>query len=140
MILRPTRWVRWGTPIIFLVMAAAFLSTAYQNYVQGGDAWLIGAVGLITIGVAFLSRSAYIRVDDSTIFFGPNLPGHRRFPRGEITLIKATYSPMSRRTLFLRSDGSTLWSTPGFAWGQDGLRSLANYLGVPLEGWGSTPP
>ena len=123
------------------MIAGVFLSTAYQNLVQVGlgHAWLIGTVGLITIAIAILSRSAYIRVNESTIFFGPNLPGHRRFPRGEVALIRATYSLMSRRTLFLRSDGSTLWSTPGFAWGQDGLRSLADYMGVTFEGWGSTP-
>jgi hypothetical protein len=141
MILRPTLWVQWGVPIIFLVMAGAFLSNAYHNYVRGGlgNSWFGAAMGLVAIGLAFLSRTGYIRVDDSTIFFGPNLPGRRRFPRQEVALIKASYSPMSRRTMFLRSDGSTLWSTPGFAWGQEGLRSLASYLGVPFEGWGSTP-
>jgi hypothetical protein len=140
-ILKPSLWVQWGVPIIFLVMAAAFLSNAYQNYVQGGlgESWFSAAKGLIALCLVSLSRATYIRVDDSTIFFGPNLPGRRSFPRGEVAVIRATYSPMTRRTLFLRSNGSTLWSTPGFAWGKDGLQSLADYLGVPFEGWRSTP-
>jgi hypothetical protein len=136
---KPTRFVRWVTPIIFLVIAGVFLSTTYQNFVQGGlgNSWLIGTVSLITIGLAPLSRSAYIRVDDSTIVFGPKLPGRRTFDRREVARIVATPSPFSKRTLFLRSDGSTMWSTPGFAWGRASLQSLADYLGVPFEGWSS---
>jgi len=134
---RPTRFYRWGPPIIFLVMAGTFLSNAYQNYLQGGlgNSWLIGTMGLVAIGLTFLSPTGYIRVDDSTIFFGPNLPlpVRRTFDRRDVALIRATSAPMSSRTLFLRPDGSTLWSTPGVVWGEAGLRSLADYLGVPYE-------
>jgi hypothetical protein len=134
---RPTPFYRWGPPIIFLVMAGAFLTNAYQNYLQGGlgNSWFSWALGLIAIGLAFLSPTGYIRVDDSTIFFGPNLPlpVRRTFDRRDVALIRATSAPMSSRTLFLRSDGSTLWSTPGVVWGEAGLRSLADHLGVPYD-------
>jgi hypothetical protein len=40
---------------------------------------------------------------------------------------------MTRITLFLRSDGSTVTSTSGYFWGRDGLQRLADFLGVPLE-------
>jgi hypothetical protein len=134
---RPTPFYRWGPPIIFLVMAGAFLSNAYQSYLQGGlgNSWFSWALGLIALGLAFLSPTGYIRVDDSTILFGPNLPlpVRRTFDRRQVALIRVTSAPMSSRTLFLRSDGSTLWSTPGVVWGQVSLRSLADYLGVPYE-------
>jgi hypothetical protein len=138
--LRPSRFYRWAAPVIFLAVASAFLLTAYQNLVRGGlgDAWLVGVLGAFMIAVAVFSRSAYIRVDDSAIVFGPKLLSRSSYPRREVALIRATYSPFTRRTLFLRSDGSRLYSTSGLLWGRDGLRSLADYLGVPYEGWGST--
>jgi hypothetical protein len=115
------------------------MSSAYQLFVQGGlgNAWFIGAFGLGMIAVACFPRIAYIHVDDSTITVGPSLTplAARRntFNRREVALIRATNSPLTRRTLFLRTDGSTVSSTQGLFWGRDGLQSLADYLGVPLE-------
>jgi len=40
---------------------------------------------------------------------------------------------MTRITHFLRSDGSVIFATSGYLWGQDRLRLLANYLDVPLD-------
>jgi len=139
--LRPNRFYHWAAPIICLAIAGAFLSSAYQEYVRGGlgNAWFIGAFGVLMIALAVFSRTVYIRVDDSTIIFGPKLLARSSFDRREVARIWASQSPLTRRTLFLRSDGSTLYSTSGLLWGGAGLQSLADYLGVPFEGWGSTP-
>lgn len=153
MTLGPSRFNLWVAPLICLALAGFFLWGGYQMLVhQGlGDPWLAGVGGVAAIGlvvasliaVAVLSRRAYIRVDDSTITFGPSLTSfaarRNTFNRREVARIRATHSPLTRITLFLRSDGSKLNSTPGVFWGRDGLQSLADYLGVPFEGWGSTP-
>jgi hypothetical protein len=137
--IKPSRFNFWVSPIICLSVAGAFLSSAYENLAHRGlgDAWFVGAFGVGMIGAAVLIRRAYIRVDDSTITLGPNLTplAARRniFNRQDVALIRATHSPWTRRTLFLRSDGSTLSSTSGLFWGRDGLQKLADYLGVPLE-------
>jgi hypothetical protein len=133
--IRPSRFNRWGVPIICLVVAGAFLATAYYNLVHRGfgDAWFVGVFGVGMIAAAFFGPNAYLRVDDSTIIFGPRLLRRRTFDRREVARIRASHSPFTRLTLFLRSDGSTLCSTPGLFWGRDGLQSLADYLGVPLE-------
>jgi hypothetical protein len=151
--LRPGRFNLWVAPIIALAVAGFFLWAGYQMLAhQGlGEAWLagVGGVAAIGFGVAFMialavwGPKAYIRVDDSTITFGPSLTSfaarRNTFNRREVARIRASHSPLTRLTLFLRSDGSTLCSTPGFFWGRDGLQSLADYLDVPFEGWGSTP-
>jgi hypothetical protein len=136
--LKPNRTMRWFAPVVFLALGVGMMSSAYQNLIHGGfgQAWSMGVFAVFWIAFAFLVRTPYIRVDDSVIVFGPNLPGRRRFDRREVARIRSTYTPLTRRTVFLRSDGSTLWSTPGFFWGHDGLQSLADYLGVPFEGWG----
>jgi hypothetical protein len=120
---------------------ASAMATAYQNLVHRGpgDAWLVGALGVLMIALAVFSRTAYIRVDDSAIIFEPKLLSRSSYDRREVARIRASLSPLTRRTLVLRSDGSTLRSTSGLLWGGDGLQSLADYLGVPFEGWGSTP-
>lgn|SRR5487761_118925 len=139
MTLRPNRFYRWVAPIIGIAVAAAFLVGAYHYLVRHevGDALLVGACGVGAIALGVWGRIAYIRVDDSAIIFGPK--GRRRssYDRRQVARLRATHSPFTRRTLFLRSDGSTLYSTPGFFWGRDGLQSLADYLRVPFEGWGS---
>ena len=147
MTIGPSRFNIWVVPIISVPLAVVFLGNGYDILVyQGlGDPWLTGAFAVfmlvvsaaVLIFVAIWSRKAYIRVDDSTITFGPSLTtfaAHRNtINRGEVARIRATYSPLTRITLFLRSDGSTLTSTPGLFWGRDGLQRVADYLGVPLE-------
>ncbi len=151
MTLRPSRANVRVVPILALAVAGVFLWVDYQMLVQQGlgDPWLVGAgvAALIVlaaacmVAVAVWAPKAYILVDDSTITFGPALTSfaarRNTFNRREVARIRATNSPITRNTLFLRSDGSTLCSTPGFFWGRDGLQSLADYLGVPFEGWGS---
>jgi hypothetical protein len=145
--LRPSPFNLWVVPIIALAGAGFLLWGGHQMLVQQGlgDPWLVGAGGVVAIvlcvvalvAVAVGARKAYIRVDDSTITFGPSLTAfaarRNSFNRREVVAIRATRSPMTRLTLFLRSDGSTVNSTPGYFWGRDGLQRLADYLGVPLE-------
>jgi hypothetical protein len=147
MTIGPSRFNLRVVPIIALAVAGVFLWVDYEMLVQQGlgDPWLTGAfvffmialLAAVLIFVAIWSRKAYIRVDDSTITFGPSLTSfaarRNTFNRHEVARIRATHSPMTRITLFLRSDGSTLSSTPGLFWGRDGLQRLADYLGVPLE-------
>jgi hypothetical protein len=147
MTLGPSRFNRSVAPIILLAIAGVFLVGGYQILVHPGpgETWLDTTGGVVAIAfgvvcciaVAVLAPKAYIRVDDSTITFGPSLTSFaaRRssFNRREVALIRATHSPMTRITLFLRSDGSTVTSTSGYFWGRDGLQRLADFLGVPLE-------
>ena len=137
MTLRPNRFNLWSTSILLLVVAGGELGgAAYQILVlqrELGVAWFLGASALFWIALVVGAQKVYIQVNDSTIIFGPRLPGRRTFDRREVARIRASHSPLTRRTLFLRSDGSTLYSTPGVMWGRDGLQKLADYLGVPLE-------
>jgi len=136
---RPIFTFRWAFPIVLLAAAAGELLGAYQNLIHQeiGGVWFLGGGAVLWIALALFCLTAYIRVDDSRIVFGPKVL-HRTFDRREVAGIRATASPMTRRTFLLRSDGSTLWGTAGFFWGRDGLQSLANYLGVPFEGWDAT--
>lgn len=94
----------------------------------------IGLVVVCLIAVAVVAPKSYIRVDDSTITFGPKLVRLISYDRREVARIRMSHSPLMRSALFLRSDGSILRSTPGSFWGREGMQRLANYLGVPLEG------
>jgi CDP-diglyceride synthetase len=145
--LRPSRFNRWVLPAIALAIAGGLLVGGYEMLVHPapGETWLDSLGGVVAIAlavaalivVAVVTSKAYIRVDDSTITFGPPLTAsaarRNSFSRREVARIRATRSPMTRITLFLRSDGSTLTSTSGYFWGQDGLQKLADYLGVPFE-------
>lgn len=137
MILRPSRFNLWVTSIFLLAVAGAELAgAAYQILVQQrelGVAWFLGASALFWIALVVGAQKSYIQVDDSAIIFGPKLLSRRSFDRREVARIRASHSPLTRRTLFLRSDGSTLYSTPGVFWCRDGLQRLADYLGVLLE-------
>lgn len=144
MTLRPTRTFRWVYPIFFAALAGGELTSAIQDVLRGenpGAALILSASAAVFIAVAALVRTAYIRVDDSKIVFGPKVIriGRRVLPptfnRAEVAGIRATPSPFTRRTLLLRPDGSTLWSMAGTLWGRDGLQLLADYLGVPFDGW-----
>jgi hypothetical protein len=142
--LRPTRLFRWVYPIFFVALAGGELTSASQDVLRGenvGAALILSASAAVFIAAAAVVRAAYIRVDDSRIVFGPKVLrfGGRVLPptfnRREVAGIRATPSPFTRRTLLLRPDGSTLWSMPGTLWGRDGLQLLADYLGVPFDGW-----
>jgi hypothetical protein len=145
--LRPSRFNLWVVPVIALAIAGVLLVGGYQIVVHQapGETWLDTAGGVVAIAlavaaliaVAVVAPKAYIRVDDSTITFGPALTAfaarRNSFSRREVARIRATRSPMTRITLFLRSDGSTVTSTSGYFWARDGMQRLADYLGVPFE-------
>lgn len=135
--LRPSRINLWVTSVFLLVVAGGELGgAAYQILVlqrELGVAWFLGAGALFCIALVVGAQETYIQVNDSAITFGPKLPGRRSFDRREVARIRASHSPLTRRTVFLRSDGSTLYSTPGVMWGRAGLQRLADYLGVPLD-------
>jgi len=134
--LRPSRFYLWETSILLLVVAGGELGgAAYQILQQRelGVAWFLGASALFWIALVVGAHKTYIQVDASAIIFGPQLFRRRTFDRRQVARIRASHSPLTRRTLFLRSDGSTLYSTPGVIWGRDRLQSLADYLGVPLQ-------
>jgi hypothetical protein len=139
MTLRPTRTYRWAGPVLSVGLACFMLWSAIQSLIHGTSRgavpwWFPAILAVVLIGFAALSRKTYIRVDDSTIVFGPNFLGRRTFDRGDVARIRGSSSPLTNRTVFLRSDGSTLWSTAGLLWGRAGLQSLADHLGVPLDG------
>lgn len=147
MTLRPNRFNRWVLPAFALAIAGGLLVVGYQILVHPapGETWLDSAGGVFAIAlavaalivVAVVASKAYIRVDDSNITFGPSLTAsaarRNSVSRREVARIRATRSPMTRITLFLRSDGSTLTSASGYFWGRDALQRLADYLGVPFE-------
>jgi len=90
---------------------------------------VIAAVGL---SFAILAPTVYIRVDDSTIVTGTWLT-RRRYDRNQIVRIRATRSPASRLTYFLRADGTAVFATSGYVWGEQKLRRLADHLGIVLD-------
>jgi len=138
--LRPTSFNLWVAPILCLAIAGVFLWGGYQMVVQqglGDAAAGVAAIALAVmslIAVAVLAPKAYIRADDSAIIFGPKFLARNRYVRREVARMRMSHSPLTRITLFLRSDGSVLCSTAGAFWGRDGLQRLADYLGVPFEG------
>jgi hypothetical protein len=125
----------WVAPLIVVAVAGLFLFGAYQNFVIGGPSasWLHATLGIALIAFAIFGRTLYIHADESVITVGTSLT-HRRYDRREVALIQVTPAPFTRRTRFVRPDGSTLFGTSALLWGQDRLESLASYLGVPLEG------
>ena len=146
MTLRPTRTFRWVGPGLAVAVAAFMLFSAFKALIQGTPPgsvpwWTPGLFAVLLIGLATATRTLYIRADDSSIAFGPNFLGRRRFDRREVARISGSgiATPFTTGTMFLRPDGSILWSTPGNLWGRKSLQSLADYLGVPLDHAGSIP-
>ncbi len=130
---------------MLLALAGFMLWDAFHSLIQGTppDAvpwWFPGVFAVLLIGVAASFRTIYIRVDDSTIAFGPNPLGRRTFDRRQVARMRGSRWPLTQGTVvFLRSDGSKLYSTNGSLWGRTGVQSLANYLGVPLDRAESIP-
>ncbi len=131
----------WGAPLAVVAVAGLFLVGAYQNFVTGGPSasWLHASLGIGLIAFAIFGRTLYIQADQSVITVGTSLT-RRRYDRREVALIQVTPAPFTRRTRFVRPDGSTLFGTSGLLWGQDRLQSLATYLGVPLVNTGAKLP
>jgi hypothetical protein len=128
----------WGAPLIVVAVAGLFLFGAYQNFVTGGPSasWLHATLGIALIAFAIFGRTLYIQADESVITVGTSLT-RRRYDRREVASVQVTQSPFTRRTRFVRPDGSTLFGTSGLLWGQDRLQSLATYLDVPFVNAGA---
>lgn len=146
MTLRPTRTYRWAIPVLSFALAGFMLWSAIQDLIHGTASgavpwWFIGIFAVLLVAFGLLPRWIYIRVDDSFIVFGPNFLSRRTFDRRQVARIRGSgiATPFTTRTVFLRSDGSTLWSTPGTLWGRASLQKLAEYLGVPLDRAESIP-
>jgi hypothetical protein len=133
MTIRPTPFARWGAPLLLVAIGGVFSWTGVQNLPGGlAQTWAPFALGALAVAIGALSMSLYIQVDDSAIFTGTILT-RRRYGRQDIARIRASQSPGTRLTFFVRSDGSEVLFTSGYLWGRERLSLLATYLGVPLD-------
>ena len=84
------------------------------------------------MAVGVIAWSASIQADDTAIVvrFGVT----RRYNRREVAAIGIGGLSFSRgrRVRFLRSDGSVLFVTIAYMWGNDQLQALATHVGVPI--------
>jgi hypothetical protein len=117
-----------------VAIGGAVLWISLEDLLAGGQAvvWFSLVFGSAVVACGVLASSLYIQADSSAVVVGTILT-KRRYDRQAIASIRASHSPMARITHFLRSDGSVIFVTSGYLWGQDRLRLLANYLGVPLD-------
>jgi hypothetical protein len=133
MTIRPTPFGRWGAPAVLAAASGLFLWNGVLNLGGGiAQAWLFFAIGLGAVAVAALATTLYISADDSSVVYGTILT-RRRFQRRDLAGIRASHSPATRLTFFVRRDGSEVLLTSGYLWGQERLSGLAAYLGVPLD-------
>jgi hypothetical protein len=132
--------MRWGASLAVIALGGLLLLGPIQNVVVNHETFgtidVLFALVFIFAGVSFIVAgvidwSSYIRVDDTSIFFGHVLT-HRRCDRQGIARITVNTVWASRSTQFIRSDGSVALTTSGLLWGRARLKSLADYLGVPL--------
>jgi hypothetical protein len=138
-ILKPTPSYRWGTSLFLIAVAVGFLGLGIRDWMTHGyDLWFPTVLAAILIALAVLIWRMYIRVDDTAVIV--RFAGTRRYDRREVASIlirgfEYRYANLAgrARTLFLRSDGSTLFGTNSAWWGKDQLEALATYLGVPTE-------
>jgi hypothetical protein len=122
---------------LFSAGVSAICVSAVVQAASAGDAsaWqLIVLLAIAAVGVAFaiLAPTTYINAQGSTIATGTWLT-RRRYDCSQIVRIRASHSPANNLTYFLRADGSAVFMTSGYVWGEQKLRALADYLGVPLD-------
>ena len=91
--------------------------------------FIVAGVIFITIGV--IAWSSFIQVDETSVVLG-SLLTRRRCDRHDIARITVNAAPGDRFARLIRSDGSVALGTSGYLWGRVRLKSLADYLGVPL--------
>lgn len=141
MTIRPAPAMRWGASFAVIALGGLLLLGPIQNVVVHHEtlgtidvvfALVFIVAGVIFIVVGVIDWSSYIRVDDTSMFFGHVL-SHRRCDRQGIARITVNTVWTSRSTRFIRRDGSVALNTSGLLWGRARLKSLADYLGVPLE-------
>lgn len=123
--------------LISVGVAALLISVVIQALAAGDAApgWQLAfllALAAVALGFAVLAPTVYIRVDDSTIVNGTWLT-RRRYARNQVARIRATHSPANNLTYFVRADGSAVFYTSGYVWGEQKLRALADYMGIPLD-------
>jgi hypothetical protein len=89
-------------------------------------------VALVLIGLGVINWSSYIRADETSVVLGTVFT-RRQCDRNELATITVNTAWADRSTRFIRRDGSVVLTTSGLLWGRAGLKSLADYLGVPLS-------
>jgi hypothetical protein len=136
-ILRPTRSARLSFSVFPIAIGAFVFGLGLRDWIgHGWDLWIPGviALSLAALGVAFWI--SYLQADDTSIVVSFMVT--RRYDRRVVAAIAigalqiGYYTGSGRRVRFLRSDGSTLFVTAQYFWGNDQLRALATYLGVPI--------
>lgn len=132
--------MRWGVSLASIAIGGLVLLGPIQaivghraspNPTDAGFALVFMVAGVIFIVVGVIDWSSYIRVDDTSIVLGSVLT-RRRCDRHDIAGITVNTAWRDRSTRFIRSDGSVALTTSGLLWGRARLKSLADYLGVPL--------
>jgi hypothetical protein len=138
MTIRPTPFARWGVSALLLAIGGLVLSIGLKGLftpAASPNEWVadgfVTLFSLVVIAWGLLNWSIYIQVDEATVTLGTAVT-RRRCARNEIVGIRASRSPATRLTFFMRSDGTSAFVTSGYIWGEAALRSLADYLGVPL--------
>jgi hypothetical protein len=133
MTIRPTPAGRWGTLAAMVAVGGLALWSGVLNLHGGlGQAWPLFAFGIASVAFGAFSTTLFISANDSTIVSGTLLT-RRLYERRNVTRIRASHSPATRLTFFVRSDGSEVLLTSGYLWGRERLGVLAAYLGVPLD-------
>jgi hypothetical protein len=133
LILRPTWSARLSFSLFFFAVAALFLGLGIRDSItRGSDLWFPAVFALTLVAVGVIAWSASIQADDTTIVVRFGLT--RRYERREVAGIGIGGLSISRGrpVRFLRSDGSVLFTTIAYMWGNDQLQALATYLGVPI--------
>jgi hypothetical protein len=108
-------------------VSAIWVSVVLQA-ASTGDApeWqLLVLLAIAMVGVAFaiLAPTTYIRADGSTIAIGTWLT-RRRYDPNQVVRIRATHSPANNLTYSQRADGSAVFATSGYVWGEQKERQF----------------
>jgi hypothetical protein len=138
--IRPTPVMRWGASLAVIAIGGLVLLGPIKNMVSRREtssaADVVLALVFIVAGVTFIATgviawSSFIQVDETSVVLG-SLLTRRRCDRHDIARITVSAAPGDRFARLIRSDGSVAIGTSGYLWGRVKLKSLADYLGVPL--------
>jgi hypothetical protein len=138
--LRATASARWVTLVICLVLAGGLIGLGVRSWIVYGHVdllWPPTVIAALFVAMAYFYWSMYIQADDTAIVFRFVLT--RRYERREVVGIRigrfvvSHYGGSGRPVSFIRPDGSVVFSTTFYWWGNDELEALATYLGVPIQ-------
>src|SRR5258708_1110838 len=136
--LRATASARWVTLIFCLVLAGGLVGDAIWNWMGGRrEIWGLIVIAALFVAIAYSYWSMYIQADDTAIVF--RFVVTRRYDRRGVVAIRigrfvvSYYRGSGRRVSFLRPDGSVVFTTIFYWWGEDMLEGVASYLGVPIQ-------